>query len=120
MRRPTRPGTRSAALPTSSGGCYGPRSAIRLCSPHLMIPAWCSIGSRMYKRMPADKAQGKRSVGLCSAKVALALLLTIACSAGVAAAELAFDIKIDLGRVPDAIRLIRVTEGDVVKLRWTS
>jgi hypothetical protein len=74
----------------------------------------------MSNRIPADKAQRKRSIALCSAKVALALLLTIACSAGAAAAELAFDIKIERGRVPDAMRLIRVTEGDVVKLRWTS
>jgi len=35
-------------------------------------------------------------------------------------AELTFDIKIERGRVPDAMRLIRVNEGDIVKLRWTS
>ena len=52
--------------------------------------------------------------------MALALALLIAGSAGVAAAELTFDLKIEGGRVPDSMRLIRVTEGDVVKLRWTS
>jgi hypothetical protein len=34
------------------------------------------------------------------------------------AAELAFDIRVDKGRVPDNLRLIRVKQGDVVKLRW--
>ena len=48
--------------------------------------------------------------------MALALALVIAGSAGIAAAELTFDIKIEGGRVPEAMRLIRVTEGDVVKL----
>ena len=57
---------------------------------------------------------------LCSAQWALALLLITADSAGVPAAELTFDIKIERGRVPDTMRLIRVNEGDVVKLRWTS
>ena len=52
--------------------------------------------------------------------MALALALVIAGSAGIAAAELTFDIKIEGGRVPEAMRLIRVTEGDVVELRWTS
>jgi len=52
--------------------------------------------------------------------MALALALLITGSAGVAAAELTFDIRIEGGRVPDTMRLIRVTEGDVVKLRWTS
>ena len=52
--------------------------------------------------------------------MALILLLIIAGSSGVAAAELTFDINIERGRVPDTMRLIRVTEGDVVKLRWTS
>jgi len=57
---------------------------------------------------------------LVSARWALALLLITAWSAGVPAAELTFDIKIEHGRVPDTMRLIRVNEGDVVKLRWTS
>ena len=55
---------------------------------------------------------------LVSASWALALLLITAGPA--LAAELTFDIKIERGRVPDAMRLIRVNEGDVVKLRWTS
>jgi hypothetical protein len=50
-----------------------------------------------------------------------ALSLSLITSGGPAlAAELTFDIKIERGRVPDTMRLIRVNEGDVVKLRWTS
>jgi hypothetical protein len=56
---------------------------------------------------------------LLSASWALALAL-ITAGAPAVAAELTFDIKIDHGRVPDTMRLIRVNEGDVVKLRWTS
>jgi len=36
------------------------------------------------------------------------------------AAELVFDLEIQHGRVPEDKRLIRVKEGDVVKLRWTT
>jgi hypothetical protein len=56
---------------------------------------------------------------LVSAGSALALLL-IAAGAPALAAELTFDIKIERGRIPGAMRLIRVSEGDVLKLRWTS
>ena len=56
---------------------------------------------------------------LVSARWALALLL-ITTGAPALAAELTFDIKIEGGRVPDTMRLIRVNEDDVVKLRWTS
>jgi hypothetical protein len=36
------------------------------------------------------------------------------------AAELTFDLKIQGGRVPQNMRLVRVKQGDAVKLRWTS
>ena len=74
----------------------------------------------MFKRIPVDKTRGKRRVALRSGKTALALALLITGSAAVDAAELTFDIKIEGGRVPDTMRRIRVTEGDVVKLRWIS
>ena len=74
----------------------------------------------MFKRIPFNKGLGKRCVALRSANMALPLLLITAGSAGVAAAELTFDIRIERGRVPGTMRLIRVSEGDVVKLRWTS
>jgi len=41
-------------------------------------------------------------------------------SAFVAAAEPGFVLEIKYGRVPDSVRLIRVKQGDLVKLRWTS
>jgi len=51
----------------------------------------------------------------------VAFLLTAASSAFLAmAAELTFDLKVEHNRVPDNMRLIRVKEGDVVKLRWTT
>jgi hypothetical protein len=56
---------------------------------------------------------------LVSASWTLALLLIIA-GAPALAAELTFDIKIERGRAPDTMQLIRVNEGDIVKLRWTS
>ena len=56
---------------------------------------------------------------LVSASWTLALSLIIA-GAPALTAELTFDIKIERGRVPDTMRLIRVNEGDIVKLRWTS
>jgi hypothetical protein len=42
--------------------------------------------------------------------------------AGNAAAqtEVAFDLKVEKGRVGPEMRQIRVKQGDVVKLRWTS
>ena len=60
----------------------------------------------------------KAVLRLVSASSALALLLIT--TAPAFPAELTFDIKIERGRVPDAMRLIRVNEGDIVKLRWTS
>ena len=34
------------------------------------------------------------------------------------AAELTFNLRIERGHVPASMRLVRVTEGDVVTLRW--
>ncbi len=57
---------------------------------------------------------------LVSTRWALALLLILGGGASAAAAELTFDIKIEHGRIPETMRLMRVHEGDVVTLRWTS
>jgi hypothetical protein len=57
---------------------------------------------------------------LVSARWALPLLLIVAGSAVAAPAEVIFDLKIEHGRIPDTMRLMRVHEGDIVKLRWTS
>ena len=52
--------------------------------------------------------------------MALALGLIAAGGAGASAAEMSFDIRIEHGRIPDSMRLMRVHDGDSVKLRWTS
>jgi hypothetical protein len=36
------------------------------------------------------------------------------------AADLTFDLKIEAGKVPQGMRLVRVKQGDTVKLRWIS
>jgi hypothetical protein len=39
---------------------------------------------------------------------------------GASAAELTFDLRVEHGRLPDTMRLIRVKQGDVVRLRWST
>jgi hypothetical protein len=39
---------------------------------------------------------------------------------GARAEELTFELNVERGRVPANVRLIRVKQGDVVKLRWKS
>jgi hypothetical protein len=50
---------------------------------------------------------------------------SLACAASAAnidvqAAELTFDLRIENGRLPETMRLIRVKQGDIVRLRWSS
>jgi len=52
------------------------------------------------------------------------LSLVIACGAIAApcvaqAAQQIFELRVDHGHVPESMRLIRVSQGDVVTLRWT-
>jgi hypothetical protein len=56
------------------------------------------------------------------ATFAWALLLIAASSEffGTLAAELTFDLKVEHGRVPDTMRLIRIKQGDVVRLQWSA
>jgi hypothetical protein len=64
-----------------------------------------------------------RAIFACTARflpaVFLALaplpVVTVAC-----AEELTFDLSIERGQVPARMRLVRVKQGDVVKLRWSS
>jgi hypothetical protein len=54
---------------------------------------------------------------------ALALLLIVVAAlrvTGAQAAEVAFDLRIERGQVPANMRLLRVKQGDIVKLRWSS
>jgi hypothetical protein len=58
-----------------------------------------------------------------AAIVAVLMLLTLAVGAsrlGAQGREAAFDLKIEKGKVPQSMRLIRVKQGDAVKLRWTT
>ena len=41
-------------------------------------------------------------------------------AAAVSAAEVTFVLRIENGRVPQNMRLIRVKQNDVVKLRWST
>jgi hypothetical protein len=47
----------------------------------------------------------------------LAPCLTVTCAK---AEEVTFDLRVERGRVPANMRLIRVKQGDVVKLRWST
>lgn len=51
--------------------------------------------------------------------VALVLLFIVVAAAVGRADELAFDLKVVQGVLPDEMRLIRVHQGDTVTLRWT-
>jgi len=59
---------------------------------------------------------------LCTGSL-LALTLFLApgmAVSGAKAEEVTFDMRVERGRVPPDMRLIRVRQGDVVKLRWSS
>jgi hypothetical protein len=57
-------------------------------------------------------------------KTRVALLASLALAgmlpAHAQAPEVVFDLKIEKGRVVERMRLIRVKQGDAVRLRWTS
>lgn len=57
-----------------------------------------------------------------AASCVLRFLLVLAASittVGAEAAELTFVLKIENGRVPEDMRMVRVKQGDVVRLRWS-
>ena len=55
-----------------------------------------------------------------SAAIHVVIALLGLASTAAQAAELSFDLKIEQGRVPSTMRLIRVKQGDTVKLRWVT
>ena len=55
----------------------------------------------------------------CLLSLSLVLAPNLAVS-GAKADELTFELRIERGHVPANMRLIRVKQGDVVKLRWSS
>ena len=48
------------------------------------------------------------------------LVVGLAGIGGVLAEELTFDLKVERGRVANNMQLIRVKQGDVVRLRWST
>jgi hypothetical protein len=48
------------------------------------------------------------------------LLAWLACGSAAEAAEVTFDLRVERGQVPHNMRLIRVKQRDVVKLRWST
>jgi hypothetical protein len=58
--------------------------------------------------------------GAIVGRVLAAGLLVAGWLAVAQAADLTFDLKISAGVVPQGMRLVRVKQGDTVKLRWTS
>jgi hypothetical protein len=61
----------------------------------------------------------RRLTSICRALV-LACALHLAPGSIAVAEEQSFDLRIERGRVSANMRIIRVKQGDVVKLRWTS
>src|SRR6476646_912111 len=49
---------------------------------------------------------------------ALAAIAIGTAARGIHAADVAFDLRVQNGRVPASMRLVRVKEGDIVTLRW--
>ena len=64
--------------------------------------------------MPSILPALGRALLLCS----LACVASVA-TVGVQAAEVAFDLRIENGHLPENMRLIRVKQGDIVRLRWS-
>jgi uncharacterized cupredoxin-like copper-binding protein len=60
------------------------------------------------------------SIAAMLAILGLLMLAVGASHLGAQAQEAAFDLKIEKGKVPQSMRLIRVKQGDTVKLRWTT
>jgi len=69
-----------------------------------------------------DAAGGPRFGSSIARLVLLASTAIAACTVAldVRAAEVAFDLRLQDGRVAENMRLIRITQGDVVTLRWTT
>jgi len=84
--------------------CAGgdPRKSVQFITPLAWMP---------------DSAGMTLRVIMCVLVIAAAGLL---CSAAAQAAEVTFDIRIEKGRVAPSMRLIRVKQGDAVRLRWST
>jgi hypothetical protein len=66
-----------------------------------------------------DRIIGMSALALAGRLLALlAILAPLADATGAKADQLTFDLRVERGRVPANMRLIRVKQGDAVILRW--
>ena len=76
----------------------------------------------MFRQRPNPEGERRlavEAIAWLSRHCALVCLLAASFAAmGANAAELTFELRIENGRVAENMRLVRVTQGDVVKLRW--
>jgi hypothetical protein len=71
-------------------------------------------------RTAAAPSRGRRGALLLGIAMLLGAIAGLASNAAAQTPEVAFDLKIEKGRVAANIRLIRVKQGDAVKLRWST
>jgi hypothetical protein len=86
------------------------------------IPPSPNAPTRAARASPTRQGEGssrgvRGSVLLCTT---LLVALLAASNAYAQTTEVTFDIKIEKGRVPQNMRLIRAKQGDAVRLRWSS
>jgi hypothetical protein len=77
---------------------------------------------RQLRRGDAERASGIAPIMFVLGRCALLFALAWAASvAGVdaKAAELSFSLRMENGRLTENMRLVRVTQGDVVRLQWS-
>ena len=55
-----------------------------------------------------------------STRIVAAMIVALTAIAGARAAEVTYVLRIENGRVPADKRLIRIKQGDVVKLQWSA
>jgi len=77
----------------------------------------------MFSRLRRGEATCDREAAKSDRVRRYLVLLAFTAVAGLAncdakAAEVSFDLSVANGRIPESMRVIRVTEGDVVRLRW--
>src|SRR5260370_8448711 len=90
-----------------------------------MMRAGCSTASRMSSPCRVDECESNAMLRIppefCRRMLLLApAAAVLAPAVGASAADLTFDLKIERGQVPQNMRVIRVSQGDVVNLRWST
>jgi hypothetical protein len=69
---------------------------------------------------PCEEGNRRRGTGVMSLAFVALAIIAFATVAIAQTAEVVFDLGIEKGRVTASMRLIRVRQGDTVKLRWTT